>query len=148
MSKEEKVFNGEEGVNTISESKKGFLIWIKLHKKQLVLAGISITAIVGIILGIKNKKVLMKLQASLTKKIKEVSTDNLIVDQSSISALETITPVEIYTLPKEPFNVRRHIRTLPIGCYHSPEKAVEADALGIKLLPNQTLVNSYTKCAA
>ena len=29
--------------------------------------------------------------------------------------------------------------------YHSVEKAMEAEALGIYLLPSQTLVDSYTK---
>lgn len=33
------------------EDKKGFITWIKAHKKQLVVAGVSITVIIAIIVG-------------------------------------------------------------------------------------------------
>ena len=41
----------------------------------------------------------------------------------------------------------RHVRTMAEGKHHSDAKAAEAMALGIDLLPNQTLVGPYTKCA-
>ena len=37
----------EQNMESSSESKKRVLIWIKEHKAQLILAGVSITAIVG-----------------------------------------------------------------------------------------------------
>ena len=36
----------------MEENQKGFIAWVKAHKKQLIVAGISITAIIGVILGI------------------------------------------------------------------------------------------------
>lgn len=33
------------------EEKKSFLIWVKEHKKQLIIAGVSVATIVGIILA-------------------------------------------------------------------------------------------------
>ena len=47
-----------------------------------------------------------------------------------------------------PINIRRHIRTLPVGYCHSPEKEIEIANLGIKLPLNQTTENPYTKCVA
>lgn len=41
--------------------------------------------------------------------------------------------------------VRRHLRMLPEGYSHSPAKAAEAAKLGISLLDNQTIVDSYVK---
>lgn len=45
----------EQSMESSSESKKGVLVWIKEHKAQLILAGVSITAIVGIIWESKTK---------------------------------------------------------------------------------------------
>ena len=54
------------------ESKKKELIkWIKNHKKQLIFAGISITTLVCIILGIKNKDTLAELWISLAESVKK-----------------------------------------------------------------------------
>lgn len=60
----------------------------------------------------------------------------------------SIISARTYTLPTEPFNVHMHIRNLPDGWHHSPEKALEAAELKIDLLPNQTLVDQYPKYAA
>ena len=52
------------------EDKKGFITWIKAHKKQLILAGISITTVIAIVVGIKNKSEIIKLWNALQEKIK------------------------------------------------------------------------------
>ena len=135
----------------MEEKKTDFLGWVKQHKKQLILAGISFSVIIGIILSAKNKEVLEELWATLKK-----STNNGIQPRfKTISLAQTILPendVMItprnYTLPQEPVDVCMHIRTLTGGRVHSAEKAAEAEALGILLLPNQTLVDPYTKYAA
>lgn len=36
--------------------KHKFVNWVKDHKKQLLIAGISVTAVIGIIIGLKNKE--------------------------------------------------------------------------------------------
>lgn len=135
----------------MEEKKTGFLIWVKAHKKQLILAGISITAIAGIILGIKNKDALMELWATLEESIKKVPQKTPAViptAQTSVPALETVAVPRTYNPPQAPFDVTQHIRTLSGGRQHSAEKAAEAATMGIVLMPNQTLVDSYTKCAA
>lgn len=51
------------------EDKKGFIVWIKSHKKQLILAGVSITTIIPIVIGIKNKTEIIKLWSALQERI-------------------------------------------------------------------------------
>lgn len=59
--------------------------------------------------------------------------------------LETTKKERTYTLPTESYDVNRHVRTMHVNRHHSEEKAEEAKMLGIELLPNQTLVDSYEK---
>ena len=147
----------------MEDKKTDFLGWIKQHKKQLILAGISISVVIGIILGAQNsvvigiilgaqnKEVLEELWATLRKSTK----NELQPEFKTISLTQTLLPENDvlltprnYTLPQEPVDVCMHIRTLTGGRVHSAEKAAEAEALGILLLPNQTLVDPYTKYAA
>lgn len=134
----------------MSENNK-FVIWVKSHKTELIIAGVSVTAIIGIILGLKNKDAIKELwdtlENSLSKTPDKISEPVTIV-QTAQPVFEEVTPVRLYTSPQEPFDVSQHIRNLSGGRHHSIEKAAEAAALGITLLPNQTLVDTYTKCAA
>lgn len=127
------------------ESKKKELIkWIKNHKKQLIFAGISITTLVCIILGIKNKDTL----AESVKKAPATTTTSIPAVSAPVTVSEAALPIRPYTSPTAAFNVSSHVRTMPIGRHHSAAKALEAAGLGIYLLPNQTLVDAYTKCGA
>lgn len=159
MSEAKKEFMKEETVlheweaEEIPENKKGLLAWINLHKNQLILAGISISTIVGIILGIKSKDALAKLWVSLAESMKKIHSPSLSsISPSSAEASaqihNAVLQVRAYTPPTDAFEVSRHIRTMTNGKHHSAAKAAEAAALGIDLLPNQTLVGPYTKCAA
>ena len=135
----------------MEEKKNSFKAWVITHKKQLILAGISISVVLGIILGIKNKDALEELWTAMKLKIRNVPKTELIVEpisQTSTPQLQIVTAPHTYTRPQEPVNVGLHIRTLSGGRTHSAEKTAEALALGIDLLPNQTLVDPYTKYAA
>lgn len=135
----------------MEENQKGFIAWVKAHKKQLLIAGISVTAIIGIILGLKNKEAIKELWETLENSLSKTPdkmSEPITVVQAAQPALEEVTSVRFYTSPQEPFDVSQHIRNLSGGRHHSAEKAAEAAALGITLLPNQTLVDTYTKCAA
>ena len=120
-----------------------FIKWVKAHKKTLLLTGIGVTAIIGVIIGLKNKDAIMDLWDSLEDGIAKVSEEM----SEPMNAVRT-TPLRSYTSPKKASDVRRHIRNLSGGKHHSAEKAAEAADLGISLLPNQTIVDSYTKYAA
>lgn len=135
----------------MEEKKTEFIAWVKEYKKQLLLTGISVTVIIGVIIGLKNKEAIIDLWDSLEKSIEKVPKElpeSLNVATVMPLALEEEIPVRFYTSPREAFDVRQHIRNLSGGRHHSAEKAIEAAALGVSLLPNQTLVDTYTKCAA
>lgn len=51
----------------MGNKKKQVLDWIKAHKKQLIIAGISITTLVLFVLGLRNKDALAELYCSLEK---------------------------------------------------------------------------------
>ena len=52
------------------EDKRKFIAWIRAHKKQLIIAGVSITTLIAIVVGIKNKSEIIKLWSALQEKIK------------------------------------------------------------------------------
>ena len=144
-------YQGDQIIEPEEETEKGFLAWLKVHKKQLALAGISIATIIGIVIGIRSKDEVTTLWRSLSKRVKKIPLEKVV----SAPAVKMVmpTPEDVsskrpYTTPTEPFGVIRHVRTMAEGWHHSPEKAAEAAELGIELLPNQTLVGPYIKGAA
>ena len=133
----------------MEENKKGFIAWVKAHKKQLFMAGISVQHI-GIIIGLKIRKPSRNcgVPENSLSKTPENLPESITIVQTAPPVIEEVIPVRVYTSPQEPFDVSQHIRNLSGGRHHSVEKAAEAAALGIDLLPHQTLVDTYTKCAA
>lgn len=135
----------------MEENKKAFMAWVKANKKKLFIAGISIAAIIGIIIGIKHHEELLELWSQLEKRIKKVSKTNsidVIPEGNYISTSDIVVTHRYYTPPQESFEVKQHIRKMAEGKHHSARKAVEAAELGIVLPPNYTLVDSYTKGVA
>lgn len=57
----------------MEDKKKGFLEWIKLHKKQLIIIGISIPSLIVLVLSIKNKDTIIKLWDSLNEEIEKAN---------------------------------------------------------------------------
>lgn len=51
------------------KEKKDFVVWIKAHKKQLVATGVSITTIVLVVIGLKNKSEIFRLWGILQERI-------------------------------------------------------------------------------
>ncbi len=143
-----------------------FRTWVKAHKKQLAIAGISLATLAAFVLGLKNKDAIMEFWATLEKSIRKVPTDSSVeitlsehsvevtevvtetVTEITDTVTEAVTATRSYTLPQSSVDVRLHIRNLPAGRCHSEAKAAEAAALDIQLLPHQTLVDAYTKYAA
>lgn len=135
----------------LSDEKKKFWLWVKDHKKQLALAGITICTILSTIFIIHHRKSLISYWDSL----KSILSNT----QTPISKPETtITTVPTNSVSKTAARshagcqfssvVSPHLRNLPMGCHHSKAKVAQAQALGISLRPNQTLVDSYIRCVA
>lgn len=53
-----------------SESKKGFISWIKNHKTQLMIAGVGTAAFIAMVLGVKNKESISELLELWRKDLK------------------------------------------------------------------------------
>ena len=135
------------------ENRKSLVQWIKEHKKELLIAGVSISTLTLIMLGLKN-----------ADKIKDIlESMNTLTDQAveRVSEAPTIVTVEIPSKPPQdvmiavasnsgelPIEVSRHIRNLPQGWHASPEKIAEALDNNIILADGQTWVDTYVKGGA
>ena len=115
------------------KEQKTLIHWIREHKMEIAIAGISITAMVRVFWNaLKNTdpKILIKTE---TPRITE-----------QVSNIEGVV-IPMHREYKAPFDVSFHIRNLHEGWKASPEKLAKAAAYGIELLPGQTLVEGYTK---
>lgn len=142
------------------KEKQSFINWVKEHKDELIIAsGISIVVIIGIIFGIKNRSVLMRMWTELKDAIsKNVGVNEKTLGEETVpiqveeikGIVEMVKPLrpvveEDVNTEKILIEVPKHIRNLHSGCNPSPEKVATATKNGFKLLPGQTWVDSYTK---
>lgn len=142
----------------MEEQKKGFLAWVKKHRKELIIAGISATALIGIIICLKNRDSIEALWKSLIGAIEKSPTEAPKISQttiekiaqSAVTVTDVINPTEIVVTNttrtfQDPFEVSDHIRNLHEGWRASAKKITEAEAMGIILQEGQTLVDAYIK---
>ena len=135
----------------MKNEKRKFIKWVKDHKTKLVIVGVSVTAIIGLIIGYKNREAMVELWDDLARKIKKdadkIPTSSIVRSESA-SVIEELSTNSVYKASMDPIEVKAHVRNLSEGRQHSVEKAAEAAKLGIQLLPNQTYVGSYRKYTA
>lgn len=136
----------------IDTEKNELIKWVKLHKKELFLAGVGIMSLIGIILGLKHRESIKELWFTLQKNISKPTSGKLTLKmvENPISVVERANRADIHLLPtpkenRTIFDVTGHVRNLHKGWNASPEKMAEATALGVNLLQGQTWVDSYTK---
>ena len=132
----------------MEKEKKTFIIWVKKHKLELIIAGISVTAIIAVILGVKNYKALEEMQASLKKLVENTSKENPSVSVSQVPEMVLIPDTAVtHTTHQEQivYDVREHIRNLHENWKPSPEKIAIAKKRGYDLKQGQTLVDEYTR---
>ena len=141
-----------EIIHRIEQEKSAFIKWIKAHKKELILAGISIASLICVIIGIKNKDSIKELWAAVQKTVSKIPSDKAImkVTRNSIPVVETVSTSDTVSLPvhkeyRATFDVTGHKRNLFEGWHASQEKIAAAAAHGVELLPGQTWVENYTK---
>lgn len=61
----------EQELEEMEDDKKGFIEWVKEHKSQLALIGVSGAALIAMVFGLKNKDSLTKLWISLKDEIEK-----------------------------------------------------------------------------
>lgn len=129
-----------------------FIEWLKVHKTELILAGVCISSIILMILSYKNQDQLRALWKSLKDKINEVPKYNVMTQTIKESSLVEATKPRlvthashIYKGTKIPQDVSSHLRNLPKGQKASASKLATAFENGYLLQPGQTWVKDYTK---
>lgn len=125
------------------EDRKSLIRWIKDHKKQMIIAGISIGTLILIILGIKNRAAIKAVWDSLKGVVKHPTAKaaeevaKVVTDIPPAPASEIVTAV-VSNSETLPFEVSRHIRTLdePIRGidFHSIRTPTKV-AAGIRVAP-------------
>lgn len=138
----------------MEEQKNGFIEWIKAHKKELLIAGVSITAIIAAVLVYQNRESIAALWDTMKKTsvselpvVTTASKVNLVTPTAVNTVEAVIEPTEkiVRSLPQGSFEVTDHIRNLPEGWRASAGKIATAAEHGYELLPGQTWVERYTK---
>lgn len=142
----------------MEDQKKGFLTWVKAHKKELEIAGISITALIVIVICIKDRDSIEAFWKSQSSRIGTSPTEVPILSQitiekiapSSVTVTDVINTTEIPVVnatgtSQNPFRVSDHIRNLHEGWRISSKKITEAETIGIILQSGQTYVDAYMK---
>ena len=130
----------------MEKEKKTFVAWVKEHKKELIIAGVSIAAITAVIIGIKNHKALEKAWVSLKKLVEKTSETISIVNPvpvAEVDPVKDIVEINIITADRIPHDVVEHLRNLPEGWKASAEKIATAAEHGYDLMPGQTWVEAY-----
>jgi len=144
-----------------NKNKKSFFRWIYDHRKQLIIAGFSITVLILAVFTVKNRAVLEKLWADLKEAVAEITknTEKNPAEKNTTSVITIKDRLDVKTPPniskatlidntgitKLPFEVQKHIRNLHPGYHPSPEKIATASENGINLRPHQTWVKEYMK---
>lgn len=132
----------------MEEKKKTFVTWVKKHKTELIIAGISVVAIIAVILGAKNNETLEEVWASLKNMVEKEPKEIPYVALPQVpEAVHISDVVVINTTHTEqiPHDVSEHIRNLHEGWKASTEKIATAAERGYDLKPGQTWVEAYTK---
>ena len=133
------------------------LAWVKVRKKELIITGVSSTAIIAIIFCYRNKKYLTTLWTTLQATIAKIPESEPVVAEEIIEASETIVdviePMKLMVVDSSninqiSFEVSKHIRKLQKGWKPSSVKVETAAENGIHLLQNQTWVTDYMKGGA
>ena len=75
----------------MEKEKKTFVDWIKEHKKELIIAGVSIATIIAVIVGIKNHKALEEAWASLRKLVEKTPE---MIPVAKLMSVTEVTPVK------------------------------------------------------
>ena len=130
----------------MEEEKKTFVDWVKEHRKELIIAGAGIVAIIAVIIGAKNRAALEEIWASLRKlvgKKPDIIPVSNAVSVADVAPVKDIMEINIVTADRMPHDVAEHLRNLPEGWKASAEKIATAAEHGYDLRPGQTWVEAY-----
>lgn len=126
----------------MEERKKKGIEWIKGHKTELFVAGISIGTIIVLILKMKNYEMIEEKIRELNKIVKNIQEVPQVVEETNNTEKMSMSVLCEHAL-HAPHEVRMHLRNLPTGYKPSLMKIEAATKYGLELLPGQTFVEAY-----
>ena len=125
--------------------------WIKEHKKQLIIAGISIVTLILVVLGLKNRESIKALWDSLKKTVEQPTAHVATIaftEETAKPVIENVPKGLIQHREVIPHDVAKHLRNLPLGQQASEMKRATALENGFVLAEGQTWVIDYATGAA
>lgn len=125
------------------KEQKTIIRWVREHKKELIIAGVSIATVTAAVLIIKNRVALKMYWNALSALLKK-SKPTVETVASTMETTAKTSQTVVTTRTVTPHKVSGHIRTLPIGYHASPYKAATALENGFDLLDGQTWVADYS----
>ncbi len=149
MSKEEK-----QEEQQCTEKKNTIIDWIVSNRRKLIIAGISITAIVLFIVGLKNQEELERAFDSLKKLVEKKTIQSVPLENERDTTSANIPKIcevienkavddNCAPISRAPHSVIGHPRNLHEGWKASEAQIKSAAENGITLMEGQTWVNSY-----
>lgn len=134
------------------EKKKSFVSWAKEHKTEIIIGGIGIGTAIGLYLIIRDDS-LVRMCKPTKAVIKNKTLSARVIEENSQKIIKSAGEEVVSTIPMlsetmkiaSPIDVSGHFRTLHEGWKASEKKIAEAAALGLELLPGQTIVDAYKK---
>ena len=127
------------------EKWKKFIEKVKEHKKEIIIAGVTIVVIAGAIIVVNKLDLLDKKELARLLKIKSDSKTKLIPILKEVT--QEVIVVESHSSSKI-IDVCSHLRNLPEGCAASADRVASAIVHGYELGERQTWVIDYSKTCA
>ena len=131
----------------MKKKEQTFTGWCKDHKKEIIVVGVGITAVVVVAVGIKHYGMLERDCSSVRKLVEkgpepirtiaEIPVNELVPEEELGKLTHTIIS------GKAPHDSVKHLRNLSDGRMASAEKIATAAENGFHLQPHQTWVKAY-----
>ncbi|MBR2407841.1 MAG: hypothetical protein IKB07_02680 [Lachnospiraceae bacterium] len=126
----------------MEEKKRKGIEWIKEHKTELIIAGVSIGAILVSILKMKSCAMIEEKINELKGIVKNMQEVPQLIKETD-NAEGICKRVVKENVVRVPHAVRMHPRNLPVGYRPSSTRIEAAAKCGCELLPGQTFVKAY-----
>lgn len=130
----------------MERDKKSFMGWVKEHREELMIAGVSFAVVIALIISIKNQKALKEAWESLrilVEKRPNVTPVGKPFAVDVVTPVKEIAKINNVTADRAPHDVAEHLRNLPEGWKASAKKIATAVEHGYDLCPGQTWVEAY-----
>ena len=136
--------NESNGNASDSPESKSLFDKVKEHKKEIIIVGVTVAAVVGVVLMTKNWDSIKRVVFSRDSRNTISKQKNNILMTTELINISITENVSI----ERAVDVSKHLRNLPVGWNASLSKIESAIEHGFILEEHQTWVENYTKICA